>query len=125
MYKLAFFVPWVVFPLASYVVVAVNGWLFIMLSLSILLVGAILVLNLLQRGSYGDKRKAASLMFGINVASIGYLVASFPQFSGYSSSAFCTLSTLSFAVIGVTLYKTATSDPGEVFTSYDEKLHAS
>ncbi|CAH0492113.1 unnamed protein product [Peronospora farinosa] len=123
LYKLAFFVPWVVFPLACYVVVAVNGWRLIMLSLSVLLVGAILVLKLLQRGSYGDKRKAAPLMFGINVASIGYLVASFPQFSGYSSTAFCTFATFSFAVIGVTLYKTATSDPGEVFTSYDEKLH--
>ncbi|KAG7383879.1 Palmitoyltransferase zdhhc13 [Phytophthora pseudosyringae] len=122
-YKLAFFVPWIVFPLACYAISTVNGAAYIMLSLSVLLVGAMLLLKLLQRGSYGDKRKAASLMFGINVASIGYLVGSFPQFSGYCGTAFCTLTAVSFAMIGVTLYKTATSDPGEVFTSYDEKLH--
>ncbi|CAH0521307.1 unnamed protein product [Peronospora belbahrii] len=123
MYKLAFIVPWVVLPLACYVVAVVEGWYFVMLLLFILLIGAMLVLKLLQRGSYGDKRKAAPLMFGVNVASIGYLVASFPQFSGYCSTAFCTFATFSFAIIGVTLYKTSTSDPGEVFTSYDEKLH--
>ncbi|OWZ11799.1 Palmitoyltransferase [Phytophthora megakarya] len=123
MYKLAFFVPWVMFPLACYVISTVNGVVYIMLSLAVVLVGATLLLKLLQRGSYGDKRKAASLMFGINVASIGYLVSSFPQFSAYCSTAFCTTAAVSFTMIGVTLYKTATSDPGEVFTSYDEKLH--
>ncbi|POM59242.1 Palmitoyl transferase [Phytophthora palmivora] len=122
-YKLSFFVPWMVFPLACYVISTVHGGLYIMLSLSVLLVGAMLLLKLLQRGSYGDKRKAASLMFGINVASIGYLVGSFPRYSGYCSTTFCTFAAISFAMIGVTLYKTATSDPGEVFTSYDEKLH--
>ncbi|KAG3113396.1 hypothetical protein PI124_g7931 [Phytophthora idaei] len=122
-YKLAFFVPWMVVPLACYVIVTVNGGLYIMLSLSILLAAAMLLLKLLQRGSYGDKRKAASLMFGINVASIGYLVGSFPRFSGYCSATFCAVAAVSCAMIGVTLYKTATSDPGEVFTSYDEKLH--
>ncbi|KAJ8517531.1 hypothetical protein ON010_g18311 [Phytophthora cinnamomi] len=122
-YKLAFLVPWMVFPLACYVIVTVNGALYIMLSLVVLLIAAMLLLKLLQRGSYGDKRKAASLMFGINVASIGYLVGSFPRFSGECSAAFCTFAAVSFATIGVTLYKTSTSDPGEVFTSYDEKLH--
>ncbi|KAE9343974.1 hypothetical protein PF008_g9446 [Phytophthora fragariae] len=122
-YKLAFFVPWVVFPLACYVIVTVNGTLYIMLSIAVLLVVAMLLLKLLQRGSYCDKRKAASLMFGINVASIGYLVGSFPRFSGECSTAFCVFAAVSFAMIGVTLFKTSTSDPGEVFTSYDEKLH--
>ncbi|GMF21839.1 unnamed protein product [Phytophthora lilii] len=123
LYKLAFFVPWIVFPLACYVIVTVNGTLYIMLSLTALLFAAMLLLKLLQRGSYGDKRKAASLMFGINVASIGYLVGSFPQFNRECSTAFCTFAAVSFAMIGVTLFKTATSDPGEVFTSYEEKLH--
>ncbi|EEY60151.1 palmitoyltransferase, putative [Phytophthora infestans T30-4] len=121
-YKLAFLVPWVVFPLACYVLVTVSGALYILLCLCILLAAAMLLLKLLQRGSYGDKRKAASLMFGINVASIVYLVGSFPRFSGHCSTAFCAISAVSCASIGVTLYKTATSDPGEVFTSYDEKL---
>ncbi|KAG1694078.1 hypothetical protein DVH05_022096 [Phytophthora capsici] len=122
-YKLAFFVPWIMFPLACYVIMTVSGTLYIILSLSALLVAAMLLLKLLQRGSYGDKRKAASLMFGINVASIVYLVACFPQFSGYCSTGFCAFMAVSIAMIGVTLYKTTTSDPGEVFTSYDEKLH--
>ncbi|GMG14567.1 unnamed protein product [Phytophthora fragariaefolia] len=122
-YKLAFLVPWVVLPLACYVIVTINGALYIMLALVVLLVAAMLLLKLFQRGSYGDKRKAASLMFGINVASIGYLVGCFPRFWGECSTAFCLFAALSFAMIGVTLYKTSTSDPGEVFTTYDEKLH--
>ncbi|KAL4129448.1 hypothetical protein PRIC2_005456 [Phytophthora ramorum] len=122
-YKLAFFVPWILFPLACYVVATVNGGLYIALCLAGLLTGAMLLLKLLQRGSYGDKRKAAALMFGINVASIGYLVGSFPRFNDYCSTAFCTSAAVSFAMMGGTLYKTFTSDPGEVFTSYDEKLH--
>ncbi|KUF95477.1 Anaphase-promoting complex subunit 5 [Phytophthora nicotianae] len=77
----------------------------------------------IPRGSYGDKRKAASLMFGVNVASIVYLVGSFPRFCGYCSTTFCAITAVSCTMIGVTLFKTATSDPGEVFTSYDEKLH--
>ncbi|CAI5715227.1 unnamed protein product [Hyaloperonospora brassicae] len=100
MYKLAFFVPW-----------------------AVLLFAAALVLRLLVRGSYGDKRKAAALMFGINAASIGYLVALFPRFSGYCSSTFCAFAAASFAMVGFTLYKTSASDPGEVSTSYDEKMH--
>jgi ankyrin repeat protein len=124
-YKLAFFVPWVVLPLACYVVATVSGALYISMALSALLVAALLLLKLLQRGSYGDKRKAAALAFGINAASVGYLVGSFPRFSGYCSASFCALAAVSFAMIGVMLYKTATSDPGEVFTSYDEKLHVS
>ncbi|ETK73926.1 hypothetical protein L915_19198 [Phytophthora nicotianae] len=122
-YKLAFFVPWLVFPLACYVIMTVNGALYIILSLSILLAAAMLLLKLVQRGSYGDKRKAASLMFGVNVASIVYLVGSFPRFCGYCSTTFCAITAVSCTMIGVTLFKTATSDPGEVFTSYDEKLH--
>ncbi|KAL4156615.1 hypothetical protein PRNP1_005644 [Phytophthora ramorum] len=122
-YKLAFFVPWILFPLACYVVSTVNGGLYIALCLAVLLTGTMLLLKLLQRGSYGDKRKAAALMFGINVASIGYLVGSFPRFNDYCSTAFCTSAAVSFAMMGGTLYKTFTSDPGEVFTSYDEKLH--
>uniref|UniRef100_M4BKD5 Uncharacterized protein n=1 Tax=Hyaloperonospora arabidopsidis (strain Emoy2) TaxID=559515 RepID=M4BKD5_HYAAE len=125
LYKLVFFVPWVVFPLACYVIVAMSGWQAIILSLCSLLAIVVLVLRLLVRGSYGDKRKAAALLFGINVASIVYLVAIFPRFSGYCSSTFCTVAAVSFAMLGVTLYKTCTSDPGEVSTSYDEKLHVS
>ena len=125
MYKLTFFVPWAVFPLACYVIVAVNGWRSILLSLSSLLFVAMLVVKLLVCGSYGDKRKVATLMFGISAASIGYLVAMFPRFSGYCSSTFCAFAAASFATVGVTLYKTSASDPGEVSTSYDEKLHVS
>ncbi|KAF4318962.1 hypothetical protein BBO99_00006920 [Phytophthora kernoviae] len=99
-YKLSFFVPWVIFPLVCYVVATVNGAYMILLYLVVLVTGAMLLLKLLQRGSYGDKRKAAALI-----------------------TAFCTFAAISFASIGVTLYKTAISDPGVVFTSYDEKLH--
>ncbi|RLN73532.1 hypothetical protein BBJ28_00013605 [Nothophytophthora sp. Chile5] len=121
-YKLAFLVPWVVLPLAYYVVAAVDGVYFILFWLSILLAAAAALLKLLQLGSYGDKRKAAALMFGVNVASIGYLVGSFPRFSDQCSTAFCALATVSFVLLGLTLYKTAATDPGVVFTSYDEKL---
>ncbi|KAG7399272.1 Palmitoyltransferase zdhhc13 [Phytophthora boehmeriae] len=122
-YKLSFFVPWVVFPLFCYVVATVNGAYTILLCLGVLLAGAMLLLKILQRGSYGDKRKAAALMFGINVASIGYLVGSFPKFCGECSTAYCVFAAISFISIGVTLFKTATSNSGVVSTSYDEKLH--
>ncbi|KAI9914733.1 hypothetical protein PsorP6_007278 [Peronosclerospora sorghi] len=123
LYKLSFFVPWLVLPLACYVLVAMHGWHVILFALSILLMAALVVLKLFQRGSYGDKRKAAAPMFGINVASMTYLVASFPRFSTHCSSSFCLLTALSFAAMGVTLYITCTSDPGELSTLYDEKLH--
>lgn len=123
MYKLAFFVPWIALPLVGYVISTVHGLVLLLLSLSILLIAAMLLLKVIQRGSYGDKRKAATLMFGITVASIGYLVGLFPRFSSYCNTPFCIVAALCFAWLGVTLVKTTTSDPGEVFTSYDEKLH--
>ncbi|KAL7694120.1 putative palmitoyltransferase, DHHC domain, ankyrin repeat-containing domain-containing protein [Plasmopara halstedii] len=121
--KLAFFVPWVILPLTCFIFSTVNGALYITLSLFVLLVAAMLLLKMIQRGSYGDKRKAASLMFGMNVASIGYLVGSFFLYCGYCSTIFCSFAIICFVMLGVTLFQTATSDPGEVFTSYDQKLH--
>ncbi|TDH71499.1 hypothetical protein CCR75_004427 [Bremia lactucae] len=123
MYKLSFFVPWIVFPLACFIIMTVHGGLFIMLSLSLLIIASVLLLKVIQRGSYGDKRKAASFVFGINVASIFYLVGSFPRFSGYCSTTFCVITAISFFMLGLSLYKTVTMDPGEVYTSFDEKLH--
>uniref|UniRef100_K3WIL0 Palmitoyltransferase n=1 Tax=Globisporangium ultimum (strain ATCC 200006 / CBS 805.95 / DAOM BR144) TaxID=431595 RepID=K3WIL0_GLOUD len=120
-YKLSFFVPWLFIPASCAIVVYSHGFFRIMWQQGVLVAITIALLKLLQRGSYGDKKKAAALLFGVNVASIAWLVASFPLFARVTTSfQICTV--LSILAMCVCLYKTATLDAGVVTTLYHEKL---
>jgi hypothetical protein len=123
-YKLSFLVPWAFLPLCAWILATTSGLWMILLKEGVLLAAAFSLVKLLQRGSYGDKRKAAALMFGVNVASIGWLVASFAWFSpgNCSRGFYATMSTAVFLMC-FTLYKTAVADPGVVSTTYEEKIH--
>lgn len=93
---------------------------------AILITGAFALVKLLQKGSYGDKSKAAALMFGVNVASIGWLITSFPLFAQDNcSTTFYMATGASIYLMCYSLYKTAVTDPGVVSTSYDEKIRVS
>lgn len=123
-YKLSFFVPWLFLPACCAIVVFNDGFFRIMWQQGVLCAVTLALLKLLQRGSYGDKKKAAALMFGINASSIAWLVASFPTFAReYTSGTFQTVAALSILAMVYCLYMTATSNPGVVATLYHEKLH--
>ncbi|KAJ0394656.1 hypothetical protein P43SY_007941 [Pythium insidiosum] len=122
-YKLSFFVPWVMIPAFAWIMVHSHGVVFTFLHESMLFVAAFGLLKLLQRGTYGDKRKAAALMFGINVASVFWLVLAFPQFAaGHASPTFQAFIYGSAAMLLLCLYLTAVTDAGTVFTTYREKI---
>lgn len=126
MYKLSFFVPWVFLPLCCWIVATTTGFFMVLLKQAVLFVAAFALVKLLQRGSYGDKRKAAALMFGVNVSSIAWLVGSFPGFAqGNCSTSYYAVISVSIFFMCYSLYKTAVTDPGVVFTTYEEKIHVS
>lgn len=94
-----------------------------MLKLTALVTATVLSLHVLRKGAYGDKRKAAALMFGINVASVAWLVGCYPTFAWeHCSIVFHTTMLLSVFGLVFCLYKTATMNPGVIVTSYEEKL---
>jgi palmitoyltransferase ZDHHC13/17 len=124
-FKLSFLVPWLVLPAFAWILLTTDGVAFIFLKEAILLTTAFGALKVLQRGTYGDKRKAAALMLGINVASVFWLVVCFPGLArdagvgvGFQLAIYT-----SAALILVFLYLTAVTDAGTVFTTYREKIH--
>lgn len=123
-YKLSFILPWVFLPLCCWIVTTTEGAGMIFVKEIALSLAVVLVGKVLQRGSYGNKRKAAALMFGVNVASIGWLVGSVPAFAeGIWSTRHYAVFAVSVFLMCYCLYKTAVTDPGVVFTSYGEKIH--
>lgn len=124
MYKLSFFVPWLLLPGVCAVLVYSEGVFRILWQEALLITVTGVLLKLLQRGTYGDKQKAAALMLGVNLSSIVYISASFPRFAAATgaSAGYQLLTALSVVLTLWCLYKTAMTDAGVVATSYSEKI---
>ncbi|TMW55751.1 hypothetical protein Poli38472_010633 [Pythium oligandrum] len=123
-YKVSFLVPWIVIPAFAWILATTNGPVLIVLKETLLLMLSMGALKILQRGSYGDKRKAAALMFGINVASIFWLGYALPLFiTPEISFALQASIYASIFLILAFLFLTAITDSGTVFTTYQEKLY--
>ncbi len=111
-------------PLFAWILMVTTGFHMIILNEVVLLGVTFWILKILGKGTYGNKRKAAALMFGINVASIFWLMAMFPRFAdGHASTTFQVLTYGAAFLILVFLYLSSVTDSGTVFTTYREKLH--
>lgn len=124
MYKLSFFVPWLLLPTLCAIVVHSDGAFRIAWLEAVVITATALLLKLLQRGTYGDKQKAAALLLGVNLSSIVYIASSFPRLAAATATSVGYQLLTAFAVTMTLwcLYKTATTDAGVVSTSYSEKL---
>ncbi|TYZ58065.1 hypothetical protein PybrP1_010717 [[Pythium] brassicae (nom. inval.)] len=123
-YKLSFFVPWLLLPAVGAIVVHSDSALRIAWREALLVAATALLLKLLQRGTYGDKQKAAALMLGVNLSSVVCIAASFPRLAAATGASAGYQLLMAFAVTMTLwcLFKTATTDAGVVSTSYSEKL---
>ncbi|DBA00802.1 TPA: hypothetical protein N0F65_004707 [Lagenidium giganteum] len=126
LFKGSFIVPWFALPGIAWIFANANG-IMLTIALEATLLGvAFMALKFFQRGTYGDKRKAAALLFGVNVASITYLCGAIPYYSiQYASWPFRVVLLVSVYLMVYNLYKTAVTDAGVFGTSYREKIYVS
>lgn len=116
--------PWGYLAAAGAIVTHTHGALHILWQQALLFAVTAVLLQLLQRGTYGDKQKAAALLFGVNVSSITYIAGSFPRIAAAANVSLL-YQCATYASVALTLaclYATVVADAGVIATSYSEKL---